>query len=68
MKTKIESLRARVRKIRVTPDMAPTYLAMSLHDIADALEEVDGRLEALESAEKAKKQRKEWAVGAKVPG
>ena len=45
-----------------------TYLAMSLHDIADALEEVDGRLEALESAEKAKKQREEWAVGAKVPG
>ena len=48
--------------------MAPTYLAMSLHDIADALEEVDGRLEALESAEKAKKQREERAVGAKVPG
>jgi len=67
VKPQIESLRARVRKIRVNPDMAPTYLAMSLHDIADALEEVDGRLEDLEAANKDKKQREEWAVGAKVP-
>lgn len=48
MKTTAEKLRTHVRKIRSAPDMAPTYLALSLHDIADALEAIDERLTAIE--------------------
>lgn len=48
MKQLIESISQRVRKIRNTPDMAPTHLALALNDIAEGFKQIDERLENLE--------------------
>ena len=67
MKQQIETIKRRVGAIRRTPDMTPTHAALAISEVADALESIDGRLAALEAAEKDRAQRKDWAVGAKVP-
>ena len=66
MKQQIETIKRRVGAIRRNPDMTPTHAALAISEVADALESIDGRLAALEAAEKDRAQRKDWAVGAKV--
>lgn len=51
----------------VMSDASQKWRCGSCSEVADALESIDGRLAALEAAEKDRAQRKDWAVGAKVP-